>query len=102
MMRRTRYLLCTTILFWPLPASAQPLFRAEHNWTVTIGDHLYGLRQLVKTPGEVRWTQIWIGRCTFDTRLRAAEVGALVLRSPADAMLGFGHSVDWSSRRRVP
>ena len=102
MMLRTRCLVCTTILFWPLPASAQPLFRVEHNGTVTIGDRLYGLRQIVKTPGEVRWTQIWIGCCTFDTILRAAEVVSLILRSPADAMLGYWHGVDWSSFRRVP
>jgi len=82
-------------MLWPLPASAQPLFRYEHNWTVTIGDHLYGLRQIVKTPGEVRFTQVWLGRYTFDTRFRAAAAVALMLLSPIDPTFGFWHGVDW-------
>src|SRR5258707_56396 len=101
MLRKTRYLFCLTILLWPTAAGAQPLFRFEHNWTVTVGDHLYGLRQIVKTPGEIRFTQIWIGRCTFDTRLRAAEAVAVLLLSPADPTLAFLRGVDWSSFRRL-
>ena len=58
MMSRWGYLLCMALAFWPLRASAQPLFRYERNWTVTMGEHLYGLRQVVQIPGERRFTQV--------------------------------------------
>jgi hypothetical protein len=50
-MSRLGYLSCLALAFWPLGASAQPLFHYEANWTITVGEHLYGLRQVVQTPG---------------------------------------------------
>jgi hypothetical protein len=67
----------------PLASAAQPLFRFDHDWTVTIGGRLYGLREVVQTPGDFRWTQVWVGRSSFDVRLRAAEVLAFTLFRPA-------------------
>ena len=102
MIPRWGYLLCMALAFWPVRASAQPLFRYERNWTVTVGEHLYGLRQVVQTPGERRWTQVWIGRCAFDMRCRADEVMALLLLPPAYSVPQVGLLVDWRSFRCLP
>jgi hypothetical protein len=67
------------ILLWPVPAAAQPLFETEHDWRITIGEHSYGLWQVVQQPGEFRQTTIWCGPWVFHTRLRAAEVAAIAL-----------------------
>ena len=95
-----RYVLCLTFLFWPLPARAQPLFRGEHNWTFDIGDHHYGLEQVVKIPGDLRYTTIWLGRCCLDTRFREAEVIALLFYPPANRLAEILRGVDWRSFRR--
>jgi hypothetical protein len=89
------------IAFWPFPASAQPLFRTEHNWTVTVGEHPYGLRQVLQMPGDIRWTQVWMGRYTFNMKCRAEEVFALVLLAPADPVPKSCCLVDWGSFRRL-
>jgi hypothetical protein len=102
MMQRAGYLLgCMAIALWPVPASAQPLFRCEHNWTVTAGEQVYGLRQVLQIPGNSRWTQVWLGRCTFDMRCRNEEVIALLLLPPGDLALRFSCLVDWKSFRRL-
>jgi hypothetical protein len=96
------YLLCIAIGLWPISASAQPLFRYENNWIATIGEHSYGLRGVVQTPGDFRWTQIWFGRYTFDIRCRATRVIALLLLPPADCVPRFLYLVNWSSFRHFP
>jgi hypothetical protein len=101
-MPRACYLSCLAIALWPLSASAQPLFRVEHNWTFTAGEDLYGLRQLLQMPGDIRHTQVWMGRYTFDMRCRAEEVIALLLLPRADLMPRFGCLVNWRSFRRLP
>jgi hypothetical protein len=88
MMPKVCTFLCLTIVLWPLPANAQPLFHYEHDWTVTIGEHQYGLREVVQTPGDFRRTQVWAGRYSFDVRFRAAGVLAIVLLPPV-AMITF-------------
>jgi hypothetical protein len=80
-------LLWLAIAVWPVPVSAQPLFRYEHDWTITVGDHMYGLREVVQMPGGWRWTQVWVGQHSFNTRFRAGEVVTLALRAPAVAVL---------------
>jgi hypothetical protein len=102
MMPRCGFLLSVAIAFWPLPANAQPLFHYERNWTITTGEHLYGLRQVAETPGDRRWTQVWIGRSAFDMRCRADEVIALILLSRADLVPRVAYLVDWKSFRRLP
>jgi hypothetical protein len=102
MVPRPCYLACMAIAFWALPASAQPLFRVEHNWTVTAGEHIYGLRQVLQMPDDIRFTQIWIGRCTSNMRCRAEVVIALILRPPADFIPKFCYLVDWRTIRRLP
>jgi hypothetical protein len=67
-----------------------------------MGEHLYGLRQVVQTPGERRWTQVWLGRFTFDMRCRADEVVALVLLPQAYFVPRVWYLVDWNSFRRLP
>ena len=101
-MPRWRYLWCMALAFWPLRASAQPLFRYESNWTFTVGEHLYGLRQVVQTPGERRWTQVWVGRSVFDMRCRADEVIALISLPPVQSVPRVWYLVDWKSFRRLP
>jgi hypothetical protein len=102
MMPRWGYLLCLAVAFWPLPARAQPLFHTERNWTVTVGEHLYGLRQVAETPGERRWTQVWVGRSAFDMRCRAEEVIPLIRLPPAYFLPTVWYLVDWKSFRRLP
>jgi hypothetical protein len=102
MIPRWGSLLCLATALWPLPASAQPLFRNERNWTVTMGERLYGLRQVVQTPGERRWTQVWMGRSTFDVRCQAEEILALLLLPPAQSLPRVGYWVDWRSFRTLP
>jgi hypothetical protein len=102
MMHRWGYLLCLALALWPLRASAQPLSHCERNWTITTGEHLYGLRQEVLTPGERRLTQVWLGRSVFDMRCRADEV-IILLVLPAECSLPrVGYLVDWRSFRRLP
>ena len=90
------------LAFWPLRASAQPLFRYESNWTVTVGENLYGLRQVVQTPGDIRWTQVWVGRCSFDMKCRAEGLIALIPLPPVDLIQRLSYLVDWGSFRRLP
>src|SRR5262245_60878692 len=101
-MARRGYLLCMALAFWPPSASAQPLFRYEANWTVTVREHLYGVRQVAQAPGERRWTQVWVGRSAFDMRCRAHEVIALMLRPQAYSVARVCFLIDWNSFRRLP
>ena len=101
-MPRWRYLSCMALAFCPLGASAQPLFRYEGNWTITVSEHLFGLRQVVQMPGERRWTQVWVGRSKFDMRCRAHEVIALILHPQAYSVPRVCCLVDWKSFRRLP
>jgi hypothetical protein len=94
-----RYLLLLTMLFAPLPARAQPLFRCEHNWTFSIGERVYGLQQVVKTPGELRYTTIWFGRCCLDTRFREGELIALLFYPSANRIGAILRGVAWRSFR---
>jgi hypothetical protein len=99
MMPRAFYLASMAFAFWPLPASAQPLFRQEHNWTISVNEHPYGLRQVWKMPGDTRLTQVWLGRYMFNMKGRAEEVVALVLLAPADPIPKFWCLVEWGSLR---
>jgi hypothetical protein len=101
-MPRACYLIFLTPLLWPPPAHAQPLFRSEHNWTVAVGEHLSGLRQVAQAPGDLRHTQVWVGRCSFDIRCRAWAVVALAALPPPDPVPRFWRLIDWGSFRRLP
>ena len=41
------------------PANAQPLFHYERDWTIEVEGRLYGFRDVVQTPGDFYWTQVW-------------------------------------------
>jgi hypothetical protein len=101
-MPRACYLFSLTLALGPARAHAQPLFRYEHNWTVTVGEHTYGLRQVAQAPGDSRHTQVWVGRYSFDIRCRAWAVVALAALPPAGPVARFWRLIDWGSFRRLP
>src|SRR5262249_56829219 len=55
-MKEACHLFLLALMLWPGRAHAQPLFRCEYNWTVTTGEHVYGLRQVAQAPGDIRHT----------------------------------------------
>jgi hypothetical protein len=61
-----RELACVVLALWASPASAQPLFHSERDWTIEVSGQLYGFRGVVQTPGEFWWTQVWIGGRRFE------------------------------------
>jgi hypothetical protein len=69
---------------------------------VETAGHSFGLRQVVQTPGEFRWTQVWMGRYSFNMRCRAGEVIALVLLRPLDIIPTLWYRVEWTSFGRLP
>lgn len=85
------FLLWLALVFCPLAAMAQPLSHYEHDWTFTIGGQMYGLREVVQTPGEFRRTQLWVGGYSREVRLRPVEVVALALVPLAAAVFGLWH-----------
>src|SRR5215471_2489100 len=67
-------MLSMVMLLCPPPrAMAQPLFHVEHNWTVIIDGHRYGLWRVVQTPGDRRWTKIWVADYSFRTDYQTAK-----------------------------
>src|SRR6266571_3344172 len=95
-----RYLLSMTlVVFWPLAASAQPLFHNEHDWTVIVGGHLYGMREVVQTPGDFRRTQIWIGGYLFHTSFRLTHLCGGDQPPRAEDKVTFSVLKDWYEAR---
>jgi hypothetical protein len=94
-MPRAFYVLFLALALWPSSARAQPLFRFEHNWAFTINEQKYGLRQVREIPGDFRWTQVWLGQCSFNINCRAVTVIGLIIFSPADLI----PLIDWRSFR---
>ena len=101
-MSKSWLLVLLAFLLCPQAAHAQPLFRIDQSWTVSIGDNQFGLREVIMTPGELRWTQVWLGCCSFDIHCRAAEFIPLVLCAPTDRALRFWCMIDWRSFQRRP
>jgi hypothetical protein len=94
------FLACATLAIWTTPVDAQPLFRSERNWTIEIDGLRYGFRDVVQTPGEIRWTQLWIADHPFEPGHRPADVWLLAVPSVA-AVLTVRHlTVDWEKDRR--
>jgi hypothetical protein len=81
---RVRYLLVTAALLWPPPASAQPLFHVEHNWTVLTAEGRYGVWELVQVPGDLRRAQVWFGRRHFDVKCRLAAAVTVAVPPPVN------------------
>ena len=99
-MPRTRYLLGLALLLGPAPAMAQPLFRFEHNWTIMIDGHRYGLLEVVQIPGDSRWTEIWIGDHSFKTEYRLAAMVTVVVQPSVKLILGYWRLPDGPRGRR--
>jgi hypothetical protein len=100
-MPRIRYLLGLALLLWPCPAMAQPLFRFEHNWTVMIDGHRYGLLEVVQIPGDSRWTEVWIGPYRFKTEYRLAAMVTEVVQPSVKLILGYWRLPDGPRRRHA-
>jgi hypothetical protein len=77
---------CVALVLWVAPASAQPLFRSERDWTVEVGGQRFGFRGVVKTPGESWWTQVWIGGRRFEPAIVPADRWVLAV-PPVAAVL---------------
>jgi hypothetical protein len=58
----------------------------EHDWTVVVADHRFGLEQSALTPGDIRWTRIYWGFGTTTTNWRAPTI-ALVAGGSLIALL---------------
>lgn len=82
----TRWLVCVTLTLWASPASAQPLFQFERDWTAYLGGELYGFRDVIQTPGGFRRTQVWIGSRLFHPADVAADRWLLVIPPVAAAL----------------
>jgi hypothetical protein len=68
------------ILSSPAPAAAQYFYtETQHDWYVAVGEGVWGVQQVVVRPGEMRQTTIHLGSHVYRTRLRAAEVAAVVI-----------------------
>src|SRR5262245_20168492 len=78
---RTRMCLiaCTTLLLGPSAADAQPLLHRERNWTVEIGGQTYGWCDVVQTPGDFWWPEVWIAGRPFDPTRRPADRWVLAM-----------------------
>ena len=65
-----------------LPASAKAQWATtaiEHDWTVEVGEHRFGLEQSITLPGSYRKTTIYLGRISVQSNLRAGAIVALVV-----------------------
>ena len=94
-MRNAIFVTGLAIALCPRFAAAQPLFETEHDWTITVGEATFGLRQHVETTGGLRSTQVFLGRLEFHTQWLAPQiVGAIVL-----LLIGAMGAILWSERR---
>ena len=86
----TRYLLALAIVLATLFVAAQPLFKSENNWTITVGGWKFGLQGVKEIPGDFYHTQIWFGPRHIDLHhWRPFEVLIFVLGPPAAAILRY-------------
>lgn len=53
--------------------------RCEHDWTLTVGEQTFGLRQQVHLPGERRTTTICLGSKLVESELRAFPLAAIII-----------------------
>jgi hypothetical protein len=86
------------LLLWPRPASAQPLFEYEHDWTVAVDGRLYGLQQVAQFPGGFRTTHVWLGWYSCDIKGPVAQTLPRAVLSPVHLM----PRIDGKSFRRWP
>jgi hypothetical protein len=56
-----------------LLALVQPLFRTERNWSVVVAGKRYGVNDVVETPADRRWTQIWFADHLFQPSFHPEE-----------------------------
>jgi hypothetical protein len=90
MFTRVALIACTALPLWAAPADAQPLFRRERNWTVEVGGRTYGLCDVVQTPGDFRWPEVWIAGRPFNPTHRPADQWVLAV-PPLTAVLTVRH-----------
>jgi len=83
-------------------AAAQPLFKREPDWTITVCGWQFGLQGIIQIPGDFHRTRIWLGPRYFEMHLRANVVMLLVLGPPAAAMFRFRAVLDGIRTWRAP
>lgn len=94
-MRHIIFIIVFTFALWPRVATAQPLFKTEHDWTITVGDARFGLRQSVQMPGEFRSTDVYLGWYSFHTRVLATHIVIAIA-----LLLAVGVALEiWRERR---
>jgi len=91
---------CAAILLGVSSAGAQPLFRGERDWTTEIGGQLYGFRDVVQTPGDFRWTQVWIAGRSFVPAHNPADWWVFALPPVAAALAERYLTAQWKRGRR--
>jgi hypothetical protein len=96
-MSKAYYALALALL-WPMLASAQPVFRDEHDWTAHVAGRLYGVRQIAQFPGGSRTTQVWLGRLSFQVKGTVADLFVQTMVSPVSSL----PQVEWWSVRWWP
>jgi len=64
---------CTTLVLWPSPADGQPLFRRERQWTMEVGGRTCGWCDVIQTPGDFWWPEVWIAGRAFSPVHRPAD-----------------------------
>lgn len=93
-----RYLGCVALALCPATGNAQPLFHSEYRWTVTIDERQYGLQDVIQTPGDFRWTQVWFADASFSVNLHIAEAAVAALFQPVTPVIltkAFSRRPDW-------
>ena len=76
-------------LFWLVPIAALVMpnsvsaqwadSRCEHDWTLTVGQRTFGLRQHLHLPGDRRTTTVCLGNTMVESELRAAPWAAMII-----------------------
>jgi hypothetical protein len=65
-----------------LPASVHAQWattRVEHDWTLAIGEHRFGLEQTMTLPGSYRTTTVHLGPVSVRSKLHTGSIVALVV-----------------------
>jgi len=91
------WLACTVLALCASPVGAQPLFHCEHDWTIEIGGGRYGFRDVVQTPGEFRWTQVWVAGRPFEPLHQPADRWMLAVPAVAPVLAVRYLTAPWGS-----
>ncbi len=74
----------------PSVASAQPLARTDHDWTINVVGKLYGIDRLTVEPGHWVQTRIWVADHLFHPETDASD--RIVFLFPGAKLLYISHT----------